>query len=62
MAIHDGESGVIFRAVQVLKECVVPGKTRASTAKFRACEKLEKMSELRSIIERLAQTVGGECT
>lgn len=59
-AKSDGELGVVFRAVDSLKERVATGSNRASTAKVQACETLDKMSELRSLIDGLTQTVGGE--
>lgn len=60
-ATQYGEVGVRVQAVLSLKGRIASGEDRANTEEVPACETLEKMSELRALLEGLSTNVGSEC-
>lgn len=60
VSTYDGELDVVVRTMQSLKSRVAAGKDWANTKNARACEMWYKMPELRSLVERLNQTVRGQ--
>lgn len=59
-ATPDRELGVVARPVQVLRKCLAASKPHTNTMEGRASQTLNQMSELRSLVEVLNQTVSVE--
>lgn len=56
----DGILGAVVRALRSLKSHVAAAKYRTSTTEARACERLDTMSDLQALLNRLNFTVGGK--
>lgn len=59
-ATSDEELGIVGRAMWTFRGRVATGEDRANTEDALACETIDKMSELRALVEGLNWTVSGQ--
>lgn len=57
---HDGDLGVVVRTVQSLKSRMAAEEDRANTVKAPAREAVDKMSDLRFLVEEINRNIGSK--